>query len=69
MMTRSCALCGSVKTGLEAEIKAGGEAFSVALDHWWRGMHKPGCRYLEWSASERTAYFMEHGSPLSSVEE
>lgn len=65
-MTRSCSMCGAKKTGAEAEVKwDSSESFSS----FWNKMHLPGCKYVAMSEPEKLDYFMEHGSPTSSVDE
>lgn len=61
-MTRICSVCGSTKTGDEAEIKKD----IGAHDKFWSKMHLPYCTYVLLNDHERFQYFAEHGSPLSS---
>lgn len=61
-MIRICAVCGSTKTGNEAEIKPG----VVAHEQFWSKMHLPYCTYVLLNEHEKFQYFAEHGSPLSS---
>lgn len=65
-MKRSCSMCGSVKEGPEAVIDP---MTSENLAKFWKSMHKPGCPYQNQDAPQRLNYFMENGSPVSSVEE
>lgn len=64
-MIRTCSVCGSTKTGNEAEIKPGIEAHN----QFWSKMHLPSCAYVLLNEHEKFQYFAEHGSPLSSVTE
>lgn len=66
MMTRSCQMCGSVKTGDQAEIKWD---YPGSVTEFWNKMHLPGCKYMAMSEPERLDYFMENGSPTTSIDE
>lgn len=62
MMTRSCAVCGEKKSGDEAELTPGLDTHAK----FWNQLHRPDCRYVVMSTTEKLDYFMEHGSPVSS---
>lgn len=62
-MIRSCKICGSEKRGAEAELAKESEAA------WWARMHTPECAYLKMAPSERTDYFLQNGSAISTVAE
>lgn len=65
-MTRTCVLCNVSKTGLEAEIKD--PLDSQQHSKFWDNLHRADCPTRKMSQGEQLDYFMEHGSPVSSVE-
>ncbi len=65
-MIRSCALCGSVKEGPDAAIDP---MTSDNHTFFWLKMHKPGCPYPKQDSHEQLAWFMENGSPVSSIQD
>jgi hypothetical protein len=65
-MTRTCVLCNVSKTGPEAEIKDPVDAQQHTA--FWEKLHLPDCPTRKMTDGQRLDHFMEHGSPVSSVE-
>lgn len=63
-MIRSCKLCGAQKSSADP-----GYDKDLPSDKFWAGLHAADCPYPSMKSSERMDYFMENGSPLSSVSE
>ena len=65
-MTRSCVLCKVTKIGSDAEIKD--PMSSEQHSSFWGKLHQPDCPTRKMDAGQALDYFMEHGSPVSSVD-
>ncbi len=65
-MTRACALCNVSKSGPEAAIED--PVDSLQHTKFWDNLHRADCPTRKMSEGEKLDYFMENGSPVSSVE-